>query len=349
MAERHDSSHEKCEKIQVSEPSLMLLFAKLDLSCVEGRADCRYSRRKRRPRLPTIPQFRAHLFKAIRQTESYRKLQSELAENDGLWARVLGFKKPPDHRSFSAFRHRMGAELFVEVFHEIRKRLIELKPDLAKVIAIDSTAVVAYAKPGRGNRKSSDPDASWGVRINPRTGKTEPFFGFKLHTALSAKYGAPLGFRVTSGKRNDSPEYPRIIRMLSSAQVAFDVAVADAGYDARTNYTVTVNHKGKPVIAFNRRRRPKGTTGRPFDRYLPIQRNSPEWKRYYAMRGAVERQFSELKEQLWMKSLTLRGIERVTIHLCTSLIVLLAINLVAHMTGNPELLRSIEPWRYSNV
>ncbi len=66
------------------------------------------------------------------------------------------------------------------------------------------------------------------------------------------------------------------------------------------------------------------------------------------MRGAVERQFSELKEQLGMQFLTLRGLERVTIHLCISLIVLLGINLVAHLTGNPELLRSIEPWRYSN-
>ena len=67
------------------------------------------------------------------------------------------------------------------------------------------------------------------------------------------------------------------------------------------------------------------------------------------MRGAVERQFSELKEQLGMAFLTLRGLERVTIHLCISLTVLLAINLVAHLTGNPELLRSIEPWRYSDV
>jgi hypothetical protein len=138
----------------------------------------------------------------------------------------------------------------------------------------------------------------------------------------------------------------RTLKRSDDAKVSYEVAVADAGYDARTNYFATIRHKAKPVIAYNRRRKPKGTTERRLDRTLPIKRNSPEWKRYYTLRGAVERQFSELKQQLGMNDLTLRGMERVTIHLSISLIVLLAINLVAHLTGNPELLRSFEPWRY---
>ncbi len=345
----NDSPQEKCETLTISEPSLKLLFETLDLTWVEARVASKYSQRKRRPPLPGIPLIRAHLFKDIRQIKSYRKLQRALAEHDGLWAQSLGFEKPPHHDSFSAFRRRLGPELFIEIFRELRTRLMQLKPDLAEVIAIDSTSIQAYARSGRGQRKSSDPDAKWGIRINPKTSKKEHFFGYKLHTALSAKYGAPLDFRVTPGKCSDSPEFPKLIRALSDARVPFNIAVADAGYDARNNYFVTIKHKAKPIIAYNRRRKPKGTTGRRLDRILPIQRNSPEGKRYYIMRGAVERQFSELKEQLGMAFLTLRGLERVTIHLCISLTVLLAINLVAHLTGNPELLRSIEPWRYSDV
>jgi hypothetical protein len=344
-----NSSQEKCEKITLSEPSLKLLFETLDLTWVEARVASKYSQRKRRPPLPGIPLIRAHLFKDIRQIKSYRKLQRALAEHDGLWAQALGFRRPPHHDSFSAFRRRLGAELFEEIFHELRTRLAQLKPDLAEIIVIDSTAIQAYARCGRGQRKSSDPDAKWGIRLNPKTGDKEHFFGYKLHTALSVKYGAPIEFRVTPGKCSDSPEFPKLLRSLSERKIAFDVAVADAGYDARTNYFVTIKHKAKPIIAYNRRRKPKGTAGRKLDRSLPIQRNSPQWKRYYTMRGAVERQFSELKEQLGMRFLTLRSLENVTIHLCISLIVLLAINLVAHLTGNPELLRSIEPWRYSNV
>lgn len=346
--EGNDSSQEKCEKITLSEPSLKLFFETLDLTWVEARVATKYSRRKRRPPLPSIPLIRAHLFRDIRQIKSYRKLQRALAEHDGLWAKSLGFNQSPHHDSFSAFRRRLGPELFVEIFRELRTRLMQLKPDLADVIAIDSTCIQAYARSGRGQRKSSDPDAKWGIRINPKTSKKEHFFGYKLHTVLSAKYGAPLDFTVTPGKCSDSPEFPKLLRCLSEARVRLNIAVADAGYDARNNYFATLKHQAKPIIAYNRRRKPKGTTGRRLDRILPIQRNSPEWKRYYAMRGAVERQFSELKEQLGMQFLTLRGLERVTIHLCISLIVLLGINLVAHLTGNPELLRSIEPWRYSN-
>jgi transposase len=349
MSERHDSPQQKCEGISLSEPCIELLFETLDLTWVEEIVARKYSQRKRRPRVPPIPQIRAHIFKALRQIKSFRKLERELGENDGLWARMLGFKEPPKHHSFSDFRRRVGSEVFIEVFQEIRNHLLRIRPDLAEVIAIDSTCIQAYARSGRGSRKSSDPDAKWGIRINPRANKTEHFFGFKLHTALSAKYGAPLNFTVTPGRCSDSPEFPKLLRNLSETKVSFDIAVADAGYDARTNYYAAIRCKAKPIIAFNRRRKPVGTTGRPLDRELPIRRHSKEWKRYYAMRSAVERQFSELKEQLGMPFLTLRGLERVTIHLCISLIVLLAINLVAHMTGNPELLRSIEPWRYSNV
>jgi hypothetical protein len=344
-----DSSQEKCERISLSEPSLKLLFDTLDLAWAEDKVASKYSQRKRRPPLPGRPLILAHLFKDIRQIKSYRKLEKVLAEHDGLWAHTLGFKESPHHDTFSAFRIRMGSELFIEIFREIRTRLMRLQPDLANVVVIDSSSLAAYARSGRGHRKASDPDARWGVCIDPKTGNEKRFFGYKLHTALSARYGAPIEFRVTPGKCHDSPEYPKLIRTLSEARVNFAVAVADAGYDARNNYFVTLKHHAIPIIAYNRRRKPKGTTGRKLDRILPILRNSPEWKKYYDLRGAVERQFSELKEQLGMNNLTLRGMERVTIHLCISLIVLLAINLVAHLTGNPELLRSIEPWRYSGV
>ena len=347
--EGSNSSQEKCKKISLSEPSLKLLFDTLDLAWVEKAIAAKYSTRKRRPRLPARPLILAHLFKSLRQIKSYKKLQKELTENDNLWARMLGFGHAPDHQSFSAFRKRMGSELFIAIFYEIRNQLLLERSDLAECIIIDSTNIDAYAKPGRSHRRSSDPDAKWGIHIDPKTGKKVSFFGDKLHTAISAELGVPIEFTVTPGNCSDSPQFPKLVQKLSEANVPFNVVVADAGYDARTNYFVALKHKAKPIIAYNRRRKPKGTRGRRLDHVLPITRHSPEWNRYYRLRGAVERQFSELKEQLGIKNLTLRGLERVTIHLCVSLIVLLAINLVAHLTGNPELLRSIEPWRYSNV
>ena len=217
----NDSPQEKCETLTISEPSLKLLFETLDLTWVEARVASKYSQRKRRPPLPGIPLIRAHLFKDIRQIKSYRKLQRALAEHDGLWAQSLGFEKPPHHDSFSAFRRRLGPELFIEIFRELRTRLMQLKPDLAEVIAIDSTSIQAYARSGRGQRKSSDPDAKWGIRINPKTSKKEHFFGYKLHTALSAKYGAPLDFRVTPGNVQIAQNFPNSFEALSGRKGSF--------------------------------------------------------------------------------------------------------------------------------
>ena len=347
--EGNDSSQEKCETATLSEPSLRVFFDTLDLQWIESRIDARYSPNKRRPHLPCLPLVRAHIFKDLRQIKSYRKLARVLSENDEFWARLLGFNRAPHHDSFSAFRLRLGSALFVEVFVEIRRRLLELRPDFGELIVIDSTNIPAYARPGRCGRESSDPDAKWGITIDTKTGKKRNFFGHKLHAAIAAEAGVPVAFTVTPGNRADSPQYPRLLTMLADANIPIRVVIADKGYDSRNNYFSTLKHGAIPIIAFNRRRRPKGTTGRRLDRNMPILRDSAEWDRYYKFRGTVERQFSELKEQLGLKNLTLRGLERVTIHLAISLIVLLAINLVAHLTGNPELLRSVEPWRYSNA
>jgi hypothetical protein len=347
--EGNDSSQEKYGTTILADPSLIVFFTALDLRWLEPRIRTKYSERKRRPPLPFLPNVRAHLFKDLRQIKSYRKLAKVLSENGGFWAKLLGFPRAPHHDSFSAFRLRLGSALFIEIFIEIRRRLLELRPDFAELIVIDSTNIPAYARPGRAGKVASDPDARWGIAIDTKTGKKRNFFGYKLHAAIAAAGGVAVAFTVTSGNRADSPQYPRLLKMLTDANIPVRVVVADKAYDSRNNYFTTLKRGAIPIIAFNRRRKPIGTLGRRLDQNMPTQRGSAKWEGYYRLRPSVERQFSELKEQLGLKNLTLRGLERVTIHLCITLIVLLAINLVAHLTGNPELLRSIEPWRYSNV
>jgi len=176
------------------------------------------------------------------------------------------------------------------------------------------------------------------------------FFGFKLHMVTSTMGGSALEFIVAPANCNDSPQFPKLLQSLSEANVSFNFAVADAGYDSRPNYYAAIRHKAKPIIGFNRRGKPKGTTSRPLDRELTPRRNSKEWKQLFrSSRAAIERVNSVFKQQLGLRFLTLRGLPGATIHASLGLIILLLINLVAHQTGNPELLRSIEPWRYSNV
>jgi hypothetical protein len=350
--EGQDSSQKKYSSILLSEPSARLFFETLDLKWVEPLIRAKYPKKRGRPPLPYAAQFRAHFFKDLRQIKSFRKLAKVLHENDDFWAHYLGFERAPHHDSFSAFRKRVGSELYRRVFEGIRDRLREElrrqgRPELGgEEIAVDSTPVKAYSRPARGGKEPSDKDARWGFTVDKQTGKKTRFFGHKLHTALDVNYGTPIEYVVTPGNCSDSPQYPKLLNRVREAGIPFKVVAADAGYDARRNYIVTLKNFADPIIAFNRRRKPKGTKGRRFDQILHIKRDSEEWKEYYRRRTAVERQFSELKEQLGLTTLTLRGLEGAIIHFTISLTVLVAINLVAHLTGNPELLRSIEPWRY---
>ena len=85
-------------------------------------------------------------------------------------------------------------------------------PPLGETVAVDSTAVNAFANPNR--KVIADPDARWGVKHGARTteGKTEFFFGYKLHMIADANYGAPLDFIVTPGNENDSIVLPGLLQ-----------------------------------------------------------------------------------------------------------------------------------------
>jgi hypothetical protein len=365
--ESQDPSVEKSGKNRelplVSEPNILVFFTALDLTWVEPKIEAKYSGRKRRPHLPNIPMVRAQLFKEIRQIPSYRRLAKVLAENGHAWAKLLGFTKAPHHDSFSAFRKRVGSWMYVTIFRKLgntwKKFIAKLYRKTQQkrpgddeytapcsVLAIDSSFVKAYSN-GRRGEKPSDPQAAWGYVRDPETGEETKGFGWRVHTVLDVSSSCPVNFKVTPANCVDSKEFTKLVGAARHAGFEFKAICADAGYDTRTNTFVTIlKYKAAPIIAYNRRRAPKGSKGHRYDSYLPIPRNSKLWKQLFRKRTAVERQFSQLKEQLGFNNLTLRGRKGATIHFALSLTVLVAINLIAHTTGNRELLRSVEPWRY---
>jgi hypothetical protein len=340
----------------VSKANLRAFFRTLDLSWIEPLIESKYSPNRRRPHLPNQPMFRSQLFKEMRQLASYRKLGSLLAENDHAWAKFLGFTKAPHHDSFSAFRKRVGSGLYKRIFNKILDQWKKFVQRLFRhnepyrgpgtVLAIDSSFVKAYCN-AKGAKKPSDTQAAWGYVRDPVTGEEKKGFGWRVHTIIDVNYGCPIAFKVMPANRQDGPQYTKLIGAARRAGFRFKAICGDAGYDTRTNTFVTIaRYNAAPLIAYNRRGAPKGSKGHPYDSYLPIKRGSPLWKNLFRRRTAVERQFSQLKGQLGFNHLTLRGRKGATIHFALSLTVLLAINLVAHITGNPKLLRSVEPWRY---
>ena len=210
-------------------------------------------------------------------------------------------------------------------------------------IVIDSSLVKAYSNPRKRKAPVSDPDARWGVK--KEKGKKVYVFGHKLQISCDADFGVPLDYLVVPANKNDSRLYPQTLVRTKAVGNPVEVAIGDKGYDSKRNIIISIKHHVIPILAYNPRRS-KDKQKRRADYILPVRRNSPEWNRYYAMRVAVERVFSRLKEELGLCSLKLRGLERVEVHFALCLMAMIAIASTATATGLGQLALCIEPWRY---
>ncbi len=340
-----ESSKEKCEdeKIGLSEPSIITLFERLDLSLIGPVLLGAYSNHKRRPPHPPIAMLRALIFQKIRQIPSWRKLSSIL-KHERTWLSVLGFQSAPCHDDFSEFTKRLGTKKFYQVFLALQMQLRRDYPDLGKRIAVDSTIVRGYSNPNKRRGAASDPDAQWGV-TGQKVNKPIHVFGYKLQIACDADYGLPLDYLVVPANRSDSRLYYETLMRTRLAGNRVEVVIADAGYDSKRNILLTIKHHAIPIIKLNPRRS-KEKQKRRADYLLPVRRDSDEWKRYYDMRSSAERVFSRLRTELGLDHLKLRHLERVEVHFAMCLITMAAIACTAATTGFTRLALCIEPWRY---
>jgi len=85
---------------------------------------------------------------------------------------------------------------------------------------------------------------------------------------------------------------------------------------------------------------------REFRNYLPIKRDVDLWKSLYQERGAVERVFSRLKEELAPKMVKVHRINNVETHVATSLITMLRVALVAIKSGNVDFSKSVNSFGF---
>jgi transposase len=340
-----ESSREKCEdeKIGLSEPSIVTLFERLDLSLIEPMLLEAYSNRRRRPPYPPVAMLRALIFQKMRQIPSWRKL-AKILRHETSWLPVLGFQRAPCQDSFSAFTNRIGPERLRKVFLILQSQLRSNYPGLGQRIAIDSTIVKGYSNPYKRREAISDLDARWGVK-GKKFNKPVHVFGYKLQISCDADFGLPLDYLVVPANTSDSRLYYETLLRTQLAGNRVEVSIADAGYDSKRNILLTIKHRAMPIIHLNPRRS-KDKRKRRADYLLPVRRGSDEWNRYYNMRSSVERVFSRLRMELGLEHLKLRSLHRVEVHFAICLITMTAIACTALATGFNELALCIEPWRY---
>ena len=175
---------------------------------------------------------------------------------------VCGFDGPdwlPCRRTFNRFIRRLADhnDLVADCFYALTDQLRELLPGFGDVVAIDSTDVRSHSNPNKkskATRLTSDPEARWGVKHSVRSKNsesTEYFFGYKVHMVVDATHDLPLTFKVTAGNRNDSPELPAVMGQAFETYEWFapQVALADRGYDAKSNFEyLYLQHGIDPVI-----------------------------------------------------------------------------------------------------
>ena len=227
-------------------------------------------RRNGRPGYPPRVMFRALVLRCLVAERYVAGFIGRLACSPEL-RDVCGFDDAlPSDSTFSRFfalvAHRRDSleRAMSSAVDELKKRL----PDMGREVAVDSTDIESYANPRRTHVR--DADAAWGVRTrkNKTKGerKTEPFFGYKMHSLTDAVYGVPLVHEILPANKADTNTLPALMDAASSAHSWFrpEYLMADKGCDSQANHKFVHERGTAPVIHI---RRPKSEDGLHSDFY----------------------------------------------------------------------------------
>ena len=287
----------------------------------------------RKPYNP-LSMLKAQLLKHLLRIPSDRRLALRL-KHDRRAARACGFRKrTPSHGLFTQFRHRLGKETYLQIFHHLLQKLLESGVILGKVVAIDSTHIKAYSQRSHNNQTGrSDPDARVG------RGKRGFILGYRVHTACCANSELPIAFKVAPCNENDKTYFKPLLERVHGLGIRFKAVLADAQYSSRKVTEAAEAYGAEPIIPVRRDSRVKEVlrVGKDF-----VVRGARRLVELFRRRMSVERLFSRAKEWLMLGSLRVRGLEQVAIHASLNLTAMLAVALTAARHRRPGLMRSIK-------
>ena len=212
---------------------------------------------------------------------------------------ICGLEYAPSEGAYSRFKKKLAQHLdaieiiVADVFHQCGDQIDRLreagivptgKPPLGHSLAIDSTDIEAWARPGRKSRKtgeeipSKDPDAKWGHRTaknarsskggkgkrrsskkskaggkesNQKDSKDELYFGYKVDVVVDANYGLPMFAKTRPANANDVGV---MVQDLDDCLTLYPTLspryfLGDKGYDSLKNIRHIANLGMMPVIA----------------------------------------------------------------------------------------------------
>jgi IS5 family transposase len=293
----------------------------------------------RPPLYPAEAMFLCWLFIYLGVADSQRRLIQMLTHHPE-WRRKLGFGESiPDQSTFSWFKNHRASHVFPRVFDETVHRLVEAGVIRGGHVVVDASLFQAYSNPRKKNKsgKTSDPDASWGFESS--TGQW--VYGYKLHVVSCADSELPIALTVTTGKRNDGPLFPQLLRKASGFPIPIHIVGADGNYHSADNQLEAHGLGASTVIPLPKRwhRKPR-TLAQRLRLHPIIKRGSQLYRRLRRKRQSIERVFSRLKSHFNLDNLRMRGLVKVKQHVLLSLTGMLVYALTAAKLGFESLIRS---------
>ncbi len=95
---------------------------------------------------------------------------------------------------------RAHGDMLADCINQVLTVLHAAKPEMGQTVAIDGSDLPAYANGqryvshgGALRKRFADPDASWGHRSSISTRSGGGYYGYKVHAAVCATTGLPLG------------------------------------------------------------------------------------------------------------------------------------------------------------
>ena len=247
---------------------------------------------------------------------------SDLREACGITGQV------PSEFAFSRFLKKLQQEKVIGMVNGLIRRLVDkcksVFPNFGEITAIDSTDLTAYSQ----SRKPSDRDARWSKKKN-KHGRDHWWFGFKAHIVSCASEEIPMHLEISPANVSDSQSFGPV---LTRAGVKARYVLADAGYDSLENYRyvheelhavpiIKLNPRGKKIVGRVPHRSKEQLKIQALRDQGGMEHNSPKWEAPYAKRTSIERLIGRMKHYRRLGSITVRGIEKVTVHALMSVVV----------------------------
>jgi hypothetical protein len=226
------------------------------------------------------------------------------------------------------------AQTYQRIFNDLARMLVESGTIIGKVVAVDSTHIVAYSARAMDNASGrSDPDARVG------RGRRGFILGYRVHTVCCADSELPIAYTVAPCNENDKLYFEPLLEKAHRLGVGFLHVVADSQYNSENVRNAAEWLGAEPIIPVRRDSRVRRAlrVGRDF-----VAKGSKRVVRLFRKRWGIERLFSRAKKWLMLDGLLVRGLAQVMIHVSLSLISMLAVAVTAVRSGVPRLVRCIK-------